>query len=100
MVCLLGNKLDMVEQANNDITFRIDRQKFVKDEDIEELLREIPIKYFRSSAKINTNIKEAFNFLAQEIKKQKSVDTSSIKGAGLGGDAKKKDSGSSGTGCC
>lgn len=98
VVCLLGNKLDMVELANNDITFRIDRSKFVNEQDVDELLKEIPIKYFRSSAKSNLNIREAFNYLAQEIKKSKTVDTAAVKGSGLDADKKKKDTGN--TTCC
>lgn len=69
IVCLLGNKLDIIEKADNDVTFKVNRDRFVRDEDIDELLREVPIKFLKSSAKTNVNIKEAFHYLAGEIKK-------------------------------
>lgn len=97
IVCLLGNKLDMIEKAESDVTFKVNRDRFVKDQDIDELLKEIPIKFLKSSAKHNTNIKEAFHYLAGEIKKQK-ADLLPSNGRGLKGN--KDSSEKAGNGCC
>ena len=71
VVCLLGNKLDIVEKANVDPGFRIDRKRFVPDHEIDELIKEVPIKFMKSSAKNDININESFQYLASQIKKQK-----------------------------
>lgn len=67
VVCLCGNKLDLVTKAQNDITFNIRRDRFVRQSDIEDILQEVPIKYLQSSAKENLNIREAFQYLADEL---------------------------------
>ena len=50
---LLGNKLDLT--------------KNVSQEEINELLKEVKIPYFETSAKDNVNIDEAFNLIATNI---------------------------------
>lgn len=68
IVCLLGNKLDLIKKAEMDADFNIDRDSFVKDSEIEDLLKEVPIKFMKGSAKENISIREAFLYLAKEIK--------------------------------
>jgi len=55
---ILGNKSDLL------------KDKRVKDEEIEALLKEVNLPYFETSAKMDKNIKEAFDYMAKEIKKQ------------------------------
>lgn len=55
---LLGNKSDLVNERT------------VKEEDINSLIKEVNLPYFETSAKVGENIKEAFEFMAKEIKKQ------------------------------
>lgn len=54
---ILGNKSDFDERK-------------VSESDIQTLLREVNLPYFQTSAKSGENIKEAFEFMAKEIKKQ------------------------------
>ena len=100
IVCLVGNKLDLVKKANDDPNMIIDREKFVNDEtDVNELLKETPIKYMKASAKENTNIRDAFLYLAKEIKEV----NAEIIGAHSEGDkvtTKKGSSEGGSKGCC
>lgn len=54
---LLGNKCDLT------------KEKRVRDSEIEALAKEVNLPYFETSAKMDRNIKEAFDFMAKEIKK-------------------------------
>ena len=60
VICLLGNKKDLINKAENDVTFNIRRDRFVSQASIDELLAEVPIKYMESSAKDNLNIRTSF----------------------------------------
>lgn len=54
---LLGNKSDLTNERT------------VKEEAISSLIKEVNLPYFETSAKVGENIKEAFEFMAKEIKK-------------------------------
>ena len=54
---LLGNKSDLL------------KEKKVKNEEIEALLKEVKLPYFETSAKMDKNIKEAFEYMGKEIKR-------------------------------
>ncbi len=61
---LLGNKSDLLNE------------KKVKNQQIEALLKEVKLPYFETSAKMDRNIKEAFEFMGKEIKRTFMVNAS------------------------
>lgn len=79
VVCLVGNKLDLYRKLQEDPT---KQEKLVTDEMVQELLKENNFHYLKTSAKENTNIKEAFQYIAQELMKK--LET---KGKGNGGNS-------------
>jgi len=83
VVCLVGNKLDLAKKFAEDPT---KRDQLVREEDVNELIKQTGFHYLQTSAKENINIKEAFQYIAQELMKRlegKSKPSSS--GTGLGG---------------
>ena len=72
IVCLIGNKVDLVRKYENDPeNSGLDGSKFVSEEEVEKLLKEVNnIKYMKASAKENIHIRDAFLHLAKDIKEQ------------------------------
>lgn len=62
---ILGNKCDLPN----------DRR--VSDKEIETLLKEVNLPYFETSAKMDKNIKEAFDYMGREIKRHFMVNNAS-----------------------
>ena len=81
VVCLVGNKVDLYRKLQEDPT---KQEKLVSDADVEELLKETNFHYLKTSAKENINIKEAFQYIAQELMKKLETKTKGKEGTSLG----------------
>lgn len=94
VICLVGNKIDLYHKLKDDPS---KQDKLVKEEEVQALISENGFHYLKTSAKENINIKEAFQYIAQELMKKFETKTKGKDGSSLGGQGEK---GKKPTKCC